>query len=63
MCLHDYTHLVLPTWILIQFGLGRVPLRSNSLSSLLSLHQLFLKALVQIPQFTGPHHSGVSLNK
>lgn len=49
------------TWILVQFGLGRVPLGSSFLGSLLSPSELLFKPLVQITQFTGPHDCGVAL--
>lgn len=50
-----------PTWVLIQFGLGGLPLGPGSLGSFLSPHQLLLEALVEVPQLAGSHHSGIAL--
>lgn len=49
------------TWILVQLGLGRLPLGPGGLGALLPPPQLLLEALVQIPKFAGSHHRRVAL--
>lgn len=50
-----------PTWVLIQFGLGGLPLGPGGLGSFLPPHQLLLEAFVEVPQLAGAHHGGVAL--
>lgn len=51
------------TRILVQLGLGRLPLGPGGLGSLLPPPQLLLEALVQIPKFAGSHHRRVALER
>lgn len=51
------------TWIFIQFGFRRFPLRSCCLRSLLSSPELLLESFVKIPKFTGSDHSRVTLKR